>query len=232
MLCAASIVSLHRGLIFADSHPAKVEGAHDQEHGHQDHANVQNINAAIIPGIGIGEEHGQDREQEHNDGRDAIHGGPFLRVPGAHRGHFAAMRTPGQAVVELIEQERVVAVAAAHATHARHRGSGRRHGTGRQIDDSLAAGPRTGDPLRRRLADQQAIARTADVLFAGRCIPDGGRLTAARTLDHMLVPFARDIDHALAHAASDHRHRLILEIRGHLVRPRCCTPILSVLCMR
>lgn len=118
-------------------------------------------------------------------------------------------------------------MAAGHPTHAGHGGNGRRHWTGRQIDDALAGRAGTGDALRRRLADEQAVARAAHILLAGRRVPDGGRLHAPRTLDHVLVPLVRDVDHALAHAARHHRHRLVVEVGRHLVRPRSVTAMLT-----
>lgn len=129
-------------------------------------------------------------------------------------------------------EKRVVTVGARDAAHARHRRHRRRHGTRRQIDDALAIWPRTRDALRRTLADQQTVARTAHVLFAGRCVSDGlcakgncslvgftekktiriiglscisyRRLFAVQTLDDVLLALGADIDHGVAHATRHH----------------------------
>jgi len=63
-----------------------------------------------------------------------------------------------------------MAVTARDPTHARHGGHRRGHRTRRQVNDPLAVGPGTGDPLRRALADEQAVAWTAHILFARRRI--------------------------------------------------------------
>lgn len=123
-------------------------------------------------------------------------------------------------------QERITAMTTGHPAHPWHGGNGRCHWTGRQIDDPLAGRPGTGNPLRGGLADEQTVARTAHVLFAGRCIPDRSGLHAPWTLDNMLVPLVRDIDHALTHPARHHRHRLVVEVRRHLVRSGCRSSML------
>lgn len=61
---------------------------------------------------------------------------------------------------------------ACHPAHSRSRGNGRRHRTGRQINDPLAVRPGTGNSLRRALAYQETVARTTHVLFARRGIPN------------------------------------------------------------
>ena len=66
-------------------------------------------------------------------------------------------------------QECVVAEGARDAAHAGHHGrAALRAGRGRQVDDPLTVGPRTGDPQTGRPADQQAVARAADVLLTRR----------------------------------------------------------------
>lgn len=61
-------------------------------------------------------------------------------------------------------------VDAGDTTQAGLRGHGRCDRARGQVDDPLAVGPRAGDALRRRLADQQTVAWTAHVLLAGRRI--------------------------------------------------------------
>jgi hypothetical protein len=67
-------------------------------------------------------------------------------------------------------KESVMAVAASDSAHARHGGHGRGDRARREVDDPLAIGPGTGNSLGRALADEQAVARAPNVLFAGRCI--------------------------------------------------------------
>ena len=63
-------------------------------------------------------------------------------------------------------------MSACDPAHAGHRRYGRGNWTRGQIDDPLAVRPGTGDAQRRTFADQEAIARTADVFFAWRRISD------------------------------------------------------------
>ncbi len=116
------------------------------------------------------------------------------------------MRTPGERVIQRIKQKRIVAMRTGHPTHSRH--IIRRHGAaatgwraraGRQVDDALAVGPRTRDPLRGSLADEQTVAGTADIFAARRRVADGGGLVALGTLDHVLVLLTRYVNHILAH---------------------------------
>lgn len=67
-------------------------------------------------------------------------------------------------------KESVMAVAASDSAHARHCGHGRGDRARREVYDPLAVGPGAGNSLGRALADEQAVARAPNVLFAGRCI--------------------------------------------------------------
>lgn len=67
-------------------------------------------------------------------------------------------------------KESVMAVAASDSTHARHRGHGWGDRARRQVDDPLAVGPGAGNSLGGALADEQAVARAPNVLFARRSI--------------------------------------------------------------
>ena len=116
------------------------------------------------------------------------------------------MRTPGERVVQRIKQKSIVAMCACHPTHSRHiirrhraAAAGWRARAWRQVDDALAVGPRTRDPLGCSLADEQTIAGTADVFAARRRVTDWGGLVALGTLDHVLVFLTRYVDHILAH---------------------------------
>ena len=107
---------------------------------------------------------------------------------------------------------------AGHATHAWSRGDegrrpalvdGWRGAAGvsaiREIDDALAVLSWTRDAQCGSLADQEAVARTTDVLLASRWIPNRSRFVAAFALDHVLLPFARDVDARATHVARDFR---------------------------
>ena len=134
------------------------------------------------------------------------------------------MRTPGQSIVESVEEEGVMTMSTGHPAHARHIGQGRRGGgSGGQVDDPLAVGPGTGDPLAAALAYQQTVAGTSHILPARRSIPDGCRLVARVALHNMLektsyilfpppspppyshlILLARDVYHVAAHPAAHH----------------------------
>jgi hypothetical protein len=91
---------------------------------------------------------------------------------------------------------------------------------GSEADDALAVWARARDALRRVFADEEAVARTADVLPAGGSVPDGRCLRAARALDHVLVALPGDVDGGLAHAARDHGRATadgVVRGRGKLV---------------
>lgn len=116
-------------------------------------------------------------------------------------------------------------MAAGDPTHSWHGWNGRRDGTRRQIDDPLAGRAGARDSLRRGLADQQTVARTANVLLAWGRIPDGSCLHAAGTLDDVLVALVRDVNHSLADPASDHWYGSVVEVGRHLVRTRNRSPM-------
>lgn len=63
-----------------------------------------------------------------------------------------------------------------------------------QADDPLAVWPGAGDPLTGVFAYEEAVARAADVLAAGRGVADGRGLVAVGALDHVLVALAGDVD--------------------------------------
>ena len=97
------------------------------------------------------------------------------------------MRTPGQSIVESVEEEGVMTMSTGHPAHARHIGQGRGGGgSGGQVDDPLAVGPGTGNPLAAALADEETVARAPHILPPGRGVPDGRGLIALRALDNML----------------------------------------------
>lgn len=64
-------------------------------------------------------------------------------------------------------------MATRNATHSRHRRHRWRNWAWRQINNSFAIRPWTGNALRWTFADQQTIAWAAHVFFARRCIPNG-----------------------------------------------------------
>lgn len=70
-------------------------------------------------------------------------------------------------------QKSVMTVDAGDTTEAGLRGHRGCDGTRGQVDDTLAVGPGASDALRRRLADQETIARTAHVFLAWWRIPYG-----------------------------------------------------------
>ena len=97
------------------------------------------------------------------------------------------MRTPGQSIVESVEEEGVVTVSAGHATHPRNIGHGSRGGRGgREVDDPLTVGSGTRDPLTAALADEETVAGTPHILPTWGSVPDRRGLVTRVTLDHML----------------------------------------------
>ena len=82
--------------------------------------------------------------------------------------------------------------------------------------------PGACDPLTAALADEETVAGAADVLAAGRGVPDGRGLVAHTALDNMLqhqyytqpvltqsthlILLAADVDHVAAHPAAHHGH--------------------------
>ncbi len=84
----------------------------------------------------------------------------------------------------------------------------------RQAYDPLAVLPRASDALTRRLADEEAIARTPHVLATGGRVADGRGFGALAALDHVLIAFARYVDHVLADATRDHRTRAVEAVVG------------------
>lgn len=127
-------------------------------------------------------------------------------------------------------QKCIMAMPACHTTHSWHcwhRWSNRRW---RKVDDALAIGPGTGDPLWGALADEQTIAGTSNVLFTGRRVSnrlwgETGETTflwnhheggiefpyrcfiALITLHHMLFSLPRDVNHSWAYATSHLKER-------------------------
>lgn len=59
-----------------------------------------------------------------------------------------------------------------------------------QVNDAFTVRPRTGDLLRRDFADEQTVARTADVFLPHRSVFYGRSLVADAALDHVLVRLA------------------------------------------
>lgn len=115
------------------------------------------------------------------------------------------MRTPGQSIVESVEEEGVVTVSAGHATHPRNIGHGSRGGRGgREVDDPLTVWSGTRDPLTAALADEETVAGTPHILPTWGSVPDRRGLVTRVTLDHMLVLLARNINGGAAHSAVDH----------------------------
>lgn len=74
-----------------------------------------------------------------------------------------------------------------------------------QVDDAFTVRSGTGDPLRRDFADQQTVARTADVLLSDRSVFDRCGLVADGALHHVLVRLALHRYGALADPAADDR---------------------------
>jgi len=75
---------------------------------------------------------------------------------------------------------------------------------GGKVDDSLTIHAWTGDPHRRGLANQQAVARAANVFFARGRVPDGRGLVAHAAFHDVLMKLPLDIDHSLTHSATDY----------------------------
>jgi len=124
------------------------------------------------------------------------------------------VRTPGEGIVEGVEEERVVAMSTSDPAHPRHLRHRDRCGWGgRQVDDPLTVWSGTSDPLGAAFADEEAIAGTSHVLSARRRIPDRRCLVARVALHHMLVFLARDVDHCLANPAGDHGDSSSLLVR-------------------
>lgn len=193
----------------------------EQKQRYQEQTHVRDVHAAVVLRVGHGPVRDAQPDRQEDQPAQEQQVAPLAAKLGPDRGHLAAVRAPGQIVLQRVKQERVVTVTAGDAAHARHREQRRRHRARRQIDDALAVGPRAGDPLGRALADEQTVAGTSDVLLARWRVPDGRGFIALGALDDVLFLLPGDVDQGLADAASDdHAVLLFLLVRRwHLVRP-------------
>lgn len=202
---AAKAGALDGALDEADLHEAVVKASQQQEQGHQKCTNVNDVHAAFLRRdlqSPAGDANPDAKDDEPEDEEDD---GPGSGKLGPHTRHLPAVRTPGEGVVESVEQEGVVAVSARHTAHPRYIRCGRDGGLARcQVNDPLAVGPGAGDPLRGALADEETVAGATHVLPPWRGVPDGRGLVALAALHHVLVFFAGDVDHVLADATGDH----------------------------
>lgn len=192
----------------------------EQEQRYQEQTHVRDVHTTVVLRISHGTvgDTKPDRQKDQPSQEQQI--ASLAAKLGPNRGHLAAVRAPGQVVLQRVKQERVVTVTAGDAAHARHREQRRRHRARRQIDDALAVGPRTGHPLGRALADEQTVAGTSDVLLARRRIPDGRGFIALGALDDVLFLLPGDVYQGLADAAS-YNHTVLLFLlirRWYLVR--------------
>lgn len=89
-----------------------------------------------------------------------------------------------------------------------------------QVDDAFTVRPRTGDPLRRDFADQEAVARTADVLLPDGGVLDWRGLIADAALHHVLVRLPLHRDGALTHPTADDRSAAAVRAALRRVRGR------------
>lgn len=191
----------------------------EQQQCDQEQTDVRDVHSAVILRVGHGTVGHAESDRQKDQPAQEQQVAPLAAKLGTNRGNLAAVRAPGKVVLQCVEQERVVTVTAGDAAHARHREEGRRHRARRQIDDPLAVGPRTGNPLGRALADEQTVAGTSDVLLARRRVPDGRGFIALGTLDDVLFLLPGDVYQGLADAASNNHAVLLFLLvrRWHLV---------------
>lgn len=103
------------------------------------------------------------------------------------------MRASRKGIVQRVEQKSLMAMNTRHSTKPRHRGWWNVGCARSQVDDSVAIGSWAPYPLGCYIADQQAVARAAYILFAWRCMADRRGFIAVRTFDHVLVSPIGDV---------------------------------------
>lgn len=144
--------------------------------------------------------------RQHHEQQEAQQAPPS-GVASANGGDFTAVRTSSQgAIRKLCPQECIGAVSTddsdADGLMLRFR-TVPANVDWPQVDDTFTVWSRTGDPLRRDLADQQAVTRTADVLLSDRSVLYRRGFVADAALHHMLVGLPLHRDGALTHPAAD-----------------------------
>lgn len=164
----------------------------------QEEHHVERDQRLVVVQVLLRSERRSQRGSQHQQEQNHVHDAATARKLRADRRQLATERTASQLIAQRVEQERIEAVAACDPAHAGRRldAAGRHvrrtatvdlagHGALAigataaaaarlgEVDDALAVLSRTGDAHRRRLADQQAVARAANVLLAGRSDLDG-----------------------------------------------------------